>query len=270
VGQIPLGGGMTKILVAASGPATQSVFVDGTYLCWSNPGTQSVVCMPVGGGSPVPVATSYAPYNVIADATTVYWAASPGDCANTVDSLPLPAYRDAGPVNTDNLLNGLDYGFVLSGSTLIISAEIGCRTTTEEVVGTVDVTNGTSTILASQFLAGDGGTENPTYGPLAFDSGQIYWSDSAGHLFAMPMSTRVVSTIATGVSPPRPPTTGVVMLADSARIYWPQGANVMAVPVAGGTPKALAVGLVPNAIAQDAAAIYWTDSKSGTVNKVAK
>jgi sugar lactone lactonase YvrE len=70
---------------------------------------------------------------------------------------------------------------------------------------------------------------------------------------------------------PGPNTVAGGLSVDATSVYWTDSnaGTVMKMPLAGGTPTALASGLTcPNKTVVDATGVYWTDFCTGTVKKV--
>jgi streptogramin lyase len=92
---------------------------------------------------------------------------------------------------------------------------------------------------------------------LALQGGNIYYADAAGGS---------VSRVPTsGISSPTPLATAsgpIDLVADLSNVYWidGSGATIMKVPTTGGAATQFAAGGNANAIAEDAASVYWTNS----------
>ena len=93
---------------------------------------------------------------------------------------------------------------------------------------------------------------------VAVDATHVYWTGS-DKLFAMPVAGGAPATLASGLDAPG----GIALVGDEVVVRVAQAIDQ--VPTAGGAVTVVTTAQKPQAIAADAANVYWTESDSGAV-----
>jgi hypothetical protein len=228
------------------------VAVDDTHAYWFGPDDGTVLKVALVGGSAVTLVKNLTndPIDLAIDGTGVYW-----DDGQLIRKVGL----DGGAAPT--LATGLDLSAVYQQPNLAVGPD-GVYATTESSVLRVPLDGGAATTLATGQAAV----------AVTADATTVYWLNIGG---AGPAS--VVKTASDGGAPVTLATLGKFVVpqgiaVDATNVYWIEAAGqVMKIPLAGGTPVALAVAPEePGGIAVDSTSVYWTDTSGGNVLKTAK
>jgi hypothetical protein len=96
--------------------------------------------------------------------------------------------------------------------------------------------------------------------------GGVYFtfSGAAPGVAVVPLGGGLPTTIANTTTAPGD------IVADGTNVYWVDGATIMSMPLAGGSPVPLAVAQQPGVIAVDGTDLYWTNGAPDSIRKVAK
>jgi hypothetical protein len=235
--------------------------LSGDYLYFANndplgagPDSADIVRIPLGGGSPMVLASGQGQvWAVAADANNVYWTSDGG----TVQKL---AIAGGAPIA---LASGIDHpgGLAVDATTVYFGSLYNGD------VMKVPIAGGAPTTLFS-----GSGANVPSALGLAVDSTHLYWYANAssqldaGLILSVPIGGGPPTTIATGQI------SGFGIAVDAHDVYWtndvtlpngnggPQGpGTIVKAPLdGGGQPQVVATGqMFPEAIVVDANNVYW-------------
>ena len=295
-------GGACQVATLATGLLNPyRVAVDGQSVYWTEGGTTttngSVKKIPLGGGTPTPLATSQnAPYGLAIDGNNVYWTSlapsgsggllqkvalgggSPITLASLGSAAPLMTYgTTAFWVDATGIrqvpVNGGAPSLLTSGS----SAQ--CQMATD---GTYLYWGSATTIYRVPL---SGGTSAPLVMgqvdvcDIVVDGTTLFWTDLIGNVGKAGIDGSSPTNLVTGRPGPN------TLTVDATAIYWTENGTSAApstlayIPRAGGSAKTLAswprasVGMA-GGVVSDASTLYWVVSlettKVGTLLKLAK
>jgi hypothetical protein len=282
--------------IAANG--TDVVFTSDDAAGGNLNGTGTIFSVPVGGGTPIAIASNMDQGGLVTmDGTNAYWA---GPDNGTIFKAPLTggdggADTLVGNLDDDPIDVAIDSTYVYwAGSTTIQKVPIagGAKTILAKnltlagvfqqpcvAVNASGVYASTATAILSVPLAGGtpitlASNQNPN--AITADATNVYWTNlPQGN---QPGGSTVMKVAATGGGTPVTLVTltgsavpaGIAV--DATNVYWIEGlGNVRKVPIAGGSPVTLAPAPeLPGGIAVDATNVYWTDTATGNVYKTAK
>lgn len=231
-----------KLAPLPSSGLNRHIAVDSNNVYFTDPFSNSVYRVPVGGGTEVTLATNQNGTGDIAvDSSNVFWTTTGND---TVCSLPLAG----GSVTT--LAVGQNVPLPLA----------------------VDATNvywGTrSDIMAAHLSGGSAFTfvVGRVAADLAVQGSTLCWTQPSGSIVEM-LPLGGVDRFVTSTDPPS------MIATDASSVYWVSIAtsgSVLKAPLGGGTVTTLfsSHGSVPSGIAVDATTVYWVDQSAGTVMSV--
>ena len=254
-------GGTWQPIVLASGQDHPSgIVVWSAAVYWTNAGTNlgtgAVMKIPVGGGSPTPLAAGQnAPAGIAVDGmSNVYWANSgSGSGDGSIMKVPLNGGTATAVASGQNSPGAIAYDSTSTDSVYWAAGDGIWRLQMP--------TGGTPVKLWSP-SAGD---QNPP--AIAVDATSVYWLTRStgapnGNVMSLPLTGGTPVTLASGLNG------DYAIAVDSTSVYWALGDTVMKVPLGGGGPVTLVSGTgnTPphQALAVDAAHVYWTASKGIT------
>ncbi len=213
-------------ITLAAGITAYNLRVDATNVYAST--ETSIVKVPVGGGSPVTLA-SVSQGNSISglavSSDSVYWsetAQTDGGSEVLILSVPIAG----GAVATFATTSGFASALATDATSLYWSGSAAagsCPSPPCSTLSKAPLAGGTPLVL-------DSNAGNPTY--LAFDDANVYWSTSDGRLLEEPKNGGTVTTLADF-------STSIVGLGlQGSTLYWgTSGGDVYATPSGGGTSK---------------------------------
>jgi sugar lactone lactonase YvrE len=223
------------VLASDVGWAAVNVVVDSTSAYWANPGTGSVMKVPLRGGAPVAlVPRQPGPRWVGVDSQSVYWSNDGGHLMKAgIDGRAPPTTLASGPAEIEQFVVARDgvYWTTSAGAVMKVSLE-----------------GGPPVLLATQKRAF----------AIAVDSQNVYWTmpyDGG----VMRVRTSGGEPVALSWSQDKPWSIAV----DATTLYWVNydTASLMKLDLAGGEPQPLLVDRgYPRSLAVDVAGLYWTNS----------
>ncbi|MDB4955590.1 MAG: putative secreted protein [Myxococcales bacterium] len=253
--------GGTPVALASDLPDPEELAVDGTGVYFESlgaSGVQGSVMSEIGGVVTTLAPSLTFPRHLALDAVSVYWT--------TDNGLVQKVARGGGAVQT--LATNEDYtSLVTDGTKLFYIAYVGGASST--TLYGLPVNGGTQVPLASGVHLNG----------LAIAGSTLFWKDCSSlppprtcQIFAMPTSGGTPAVISTE------PGNGdyqSVLAVDAQNVYWTdwQLGTVWRAPIAGGDPVAIGTNQrLPDGIAVDASAIYWTsyDGTYGNIIRCAK
>jgi sugar lactone lactonase YvrE len=247
VARIPKSGGAVQTL-ATVGVQNEGCAVDATHIYFADRGGHSIYQVPKAGGAPVVRAQNQSvPQTVALDATHVYWA-SVGDAAIR------RTLKSGGPV--EDLATGQTDAYAIA----VDGSDVFWARTTGQIAKLSTTACCSVTPLASGFGAG--------VLSLAVDASHVYWTSQSGSN---------VRRVPRGGGPSNE--VGFVTLADGLAIDQDhvligqdaQPGSVHRFLKDGSTGDVPVTGQDhPRGIAVDADAIYWANTDSGELYKLAK
>ncbi len=214
-----------------------SLAVDATNIYWTigdGSPNGAVMKAPLSKGPSTLLATGQDyPFDVVVDATSVYWA---NHFAVMKCSIA------GGDVTT--LASGRDsIAGIAVDAAAVYFGTVGSSTGGGAVMR-VPIEGGTPTVLASRAAPFD----------LATDGVNVYWTSFGGTVTSIPSAGGAATTLVSGQK-----MCGAIAL-DATNVYWSAGTNgaIMKVPLAGGVPVTLAMGGDPTNLIVSGSNIYWT------------
>jgi hypothetical protein len=281
----------SPVTLASSQITPNCIAVYDSYVYWTNNGSSngSVMKVPVGGGTPTPLATgqstSKGAANCIAvNGTGVYWAtADPIMSVPLAGGTPNPVLSgqgspngitiDATSVYCTNRVGGTVESVALGGGmpTSLASGQSYPGSIAVDATNVYWLTSSTTAMVMEVPLGGGTpvpiatGQNNPS--GLAVDATSAYWTNNGdGTVMKVALSGGSPTTLATQPGNPND------LTIDATSVYWAingSGGTIMKVPLGGGTATTLASGLgTIGHIALDSTSIYWTSTGSGEVMKL--
>ncbi len=252
---VPVAGGNATAAVAATG--AMSIATDGTDVYFGGYNTNS------GSG---PGFLSLAPVGNLSTVSPVIPVANVQDVVSPlfVDTLTnsIFAYVQSGGIwqeqlrtaNAPGLVSGFGNGAeptrIVGDATQVYWASMGFGSNGvyAQPIGVAPTGTNYTTLASSANMNAVG---------LALQGGNLYYADAAGGSVSRVPTSGISSPtqLATASGP-------IDLVADLSNVYWidGSGATVMKVPTTGGVATQFASGGNANAIAQDAASVYWANS----------
>jgi hypothetical protein len=273
-GTCALGRCLVQLSMGAVGPS--SIAIGGGNVFY---GTNSLMSVPVAGGSTNTVATgfSFSGLGIAANSSTVYWAASTPSWAGIYSAPPLQKFVTQPNSGVSAIAVDAIAVYWLNGNTVNSTTLAGVTTTitlpqgTEALYLAIDdfniywANNGGQGPYTIQSVPKIGGapatifTGNYAQG-LASDGTYVYWTSPADGTVEKMLATGAVPTVlATATDNP----SGIVV--SDGFVYWTNSpisgtgtGSIMKVPTTGGAPTTLALGQNPGPnLVVDATSAYW-------------
>ena len=246
------GGPDCASVALASGWRGLALAIDRQNAYWVDSGSDTLVSVPVTGGTPA-ARSSLGPgtFTVAVDTANLYWVSD-----TQVVKLPLaggqPIELAAVPVDANGSFTAnTAFDVAIDGEYLYyIDNHVG-------EVRKVPLAGGQPIVLASGEVGGYG---------VAVDDTNVYWTirSGSGSIRMIPKGGGAPLTLASGQANPTD------LAVDATNLYWVNGGqtggdgSVVKMPLKGGPALELASAQTrPNAIAIDARSVYWVDS--GTI-----
>lgn len=250
-------GNVLKVSINGGNPTTLAsgqmnpfgITFDSTRVYWANNVAQGQIqaVSIAGGGNPTTLASAQgSPQSVAISNGVLYWTAV---SANKIEKLPLGgsladlAIMEATPIA------------LAADADAVYWSSFG-----KSLIRTASLTSGVATTLA---------TDQDAVQSLRVTNHVLYWaSGQAGmaSVHSMPAAGGAIATLASNQ-------TVAAVAVDDSHVYWTDDdSKVWRVPLAGGTPEAIATNqAMPTDIAIDGKNIYWINSATGgAVVKLAK
>ncbi|MDT4955975.1 MAG: hypothetical protein QOJ02_4113 [Acidobacteriota bacterium] len=289
------GGGSGGVIVLATGLSNPNgITTDGSYVYWTDYGSNSVKRVSVNGGSVTTLYNSiYSPSGIAVDSSYVYFGFGSdvmrvpknGGTANTLASAGAPIMRlavDGSYVYWTSYVEGTIKKVPLTGGAIITLASgqpspFGITLADNKVFWSEFNNPG-----AIRYVGSGGGSvgilaSNSNTPGLASDGTNIYWTENVlingGKVNKVSTNGGTPTAIATGLDRPYD------LTVDGTSAFWTEGYSggyIKQVSLSGGTPIILASGLAdPTAITLDSTNVYWIERSdggqgTGTLKKVAK
>lgn len=261
------GAGQCFVTLASGQDDPYSLYLHAGLLYWTNLGTSApnsstLMSIPVGGGTPTPVAMGQDnPRGIVVNDSSVYWTnlVNPGavmKCNTPGCTSPFTfaaAQNGPGRIAIDS--TSVYWTDAYSTGTILTCALSGCGAAPTTLASGQDVPLG-----------------------IAVDATNVYWTNlDSGTVMkcAIGGCNNAPTTIASGQDSP------YAIAVDSMNVYWttqgaPYTGSVMSAPLDGGAPTTLASGQYqPFQLVVDGANVYWTTfgqvgvNYTGTVMKCA-
>lgn len=210
----------------------------------------SIVKIPVGGGSP----TTLAPISsqqealglAVADSQVIWSVLEYGGSQNVTSIYSVPV--GGGAVSNPHTVAGFAGAFAVDGSDLYwagVDPMGSCATPPCATLVVAPLSGGTPKVLSNN---AHGATT------FAFDASTVYWGTSDAHIMKVPKAGGTTTTLADYTAST---VTGLGLVGST--LYWGSSSgDVFATPTAGGASKAIEVGLdsIRGAVTEDNG-VYW-------------
>jgi hypothetical protein len=267
------------VVLASNQDSPGSIAVDATSLYWTNLGAiaggktstrlpGSVAKMPIGGGTPITLASGQLlPFGIVVDATSAYWA-DQGDSSDLA-----PGAAPGGSLLKVPLAGG-DVVTLAAGQRpggLTIDATNIYWTNQGSVAGASDAAGPDGTVMMMPLTGGNpvplATGQNAPRG-IAVDGTRVYWTNQGstgtdGAVLSVPIGGGDVTVLASNRVAP------FAVVAQGDSLYWMDGGDsrlglmgvLLEIPKTGGASVVLASVMAPVTIAAGPAAVYWADNE---------
>ncbi len=247
IAKVPIGGGAVTTVASGVSDDLAPIAVDDMNVYIADKFTIKKV--PIAGGQVEKLAgTDFFVRAIATDGVSVYWNEDP---FSTVRKVPVGG----------GLVVTLAAGFGPAGPIAVDHTHVYWMDHFD-TIRKVPIGGGVVVTLASNLAFLD---------DLVVDSTNVYFSEAdTARIRTMSVEGGTISTLVAG-----PPFIfrSTILAVDSVNLYWVNQANVGSVPKAGGAPMFIVPGglasdpFIPNAIAADGSAVYWTEVRGGTIKK---
>jgi hypothetical protein len=209
------------------------IAVDASTVYWTY--LEGVMSIPIGGGTPTPIATTSQPGGVALDATNVYWTSlSEGSVMTT-------------PIGGEGEATVLASGQSEPAAIAVDAANVYWRNRGDGAIKKVPIGGGGETLLA----AGQAGSIG-----MAVAGAHVYWTNGDdGTVMKAPTSGGGPTTLASGQ-----PGAGAIAT-DGTTVYFTAAGALRRVPAGGGAPVTLECGHGAGVVALDATHVYWSNDE---------
>jgi hypothetical protein len=230
VWQAPISGGDPMWLTPnVQNGGANGLAVDATSIYWTH--QEGVTSMPIGGGTPRPIAAADRASGIALDATNVYWT-SLGE--GSVMKVPI------GGGDATVLASGQSEPAAIA----VDAANVYWRNSGDGTIKKVPIGGGDETLLASGLALSSG---------MAVAGGHLYWTNyDDGTVMTVPTSGGTPTTLASGQPGPG------AIATDGTNVYFSAEGGVRRVPVGGGAPITIECEHEgARMMAIDATHLYW-------------
>jgi hypothetical protein len=200
------------------------VAVDATSVYWWH--SEGVTSIPIGGGTPSPIAEGQRAGSIALDATNVYWT-------NATDGTVMKVPKGGGAATV--LASGQS-----QPTAIAVDADNVYWHGTDGTIKKVPIGGGDETLLVS----GVG------WGGMAVADKHLYWTNGS-NVMKVPTDGGSLTTLASGQWGPR------AIAADGTNVYFEAGGNVRRVPVGGGAPVTIECWHSAGLMALGPDHVYW-------------